>query len=82
MDAVKYELYREVVLTRAIPAKSLEPGDVGTVVEIHEVRDGETGYTIEFFNAIGTTIAVVTVPESWIEMLNEHEVFSVRSLAV
>jgi hypothetical protein len=39
------------------------------------------GYSLEVFNALGDTIAVVTVPESLIEPLRENEVFSVRSFA-
>jgi hypothetical protein len=45
------------------------------------VPGGEDGYSLEIFNALGDTIAVITVPESSIESLTENEVFSVRSLA-
>jgi hypothetical protein len=79
---MQYELYQEVVLSKPVSEKSLECGDVGTIVEIHENASGEPGYTLEFFNAVGYTIAVVTVAESFIESLNEHEIFSVRALAV
>ena len=78
---MKYELFEEVVLTRDIPAKRLKRGDVATIVEHHPVSGGEDGYSLEVFNALGNTIAVVTVAESVIEPLSEDEVFSVRSLA-
>ena len=78
---MKYELFEEVVLTRDIPAKRLKRGDVATIVEHHPVSGGEDGYSLEVFNALGNTIAVVTVAESFIEPLSEDEVFSVRSLA-
>jgi len=79
---MKYELYKEVVLTKDIPDKSLKRGDIATVVEQHAAVEGEIGYTLEVFNALGDTIAVITVPESSIEPFNKNEIFAVRSLAV
>jgi len=78
---MKYNLFEEVVLKNDIPEKGLRKGDVATVVEHHPVPGGEDGYSLEIFNALGDTIAVITVPESSIESLTENEVFSVRSLA-
>jgi hypothetical protein len=78
---MKYELFGEVVLRQDIPEKGLKKGDVATVVERHKVPGGEDGYSLEVFNAVGDTIAVITVPESLIESLTEDEVFSVRSWA-
>jgi hypothetical protein len=78
---MKYNLFEEVVLKNDIPEKGLKKGDVATVVEHHPVPGGEDGYSLEIFNALGDTIAVITVPESSIESLTENEVFSVRPLA-
>ena len=78
---MKYELFKELVLTKDIPAKRLKKGDVATVVEYHPVPDGEDGYSLEVFNVLGDTIDVITVPESAIELLTEGEIFSVRSMA-
>ncbi|MCK8603176.1 DUF4926 domain-containing protein [Desulfoferrobacter suflitae] len=78
---MKYELFEEVVLTRDLPDKRLKKGDVATIVDHHSVPDAEDGYSLEVFNALGNTIAVLTVAESLIEPLTEDEVFSVRSLA-
>lgn len=78
---MRYELFKEVVLTKDIPEKRLKRGDVATVVEHHPVSDGEDGYSLEIFNALGDTMAVITVPESAIELLTEDEIFSVRSVA-
>jgi len=78
---MRYELFKEVVLTKNIPENRLKRGDVATVVEHHPVSDGEDGYSLEIFNALGDTIAVITVPESAIELLTEDEIFSVRSVA-
>ena len=57
-------------------------GDVATVVEYHVGRPGqEPGYTLEVFNAVGESIAVVTVRESQIEPLTANELLHVRPLA-
>ena len=77
-----YRLFEEVVLTKDIPKRGLKKGDVATIVEHHPVADGEDGYSLELFNALGDTIAVITLPESAIEPLTEDEIFSVRSLEV
>lgn len=79
---MRYRLFREVVLKKDIPAKNLKKGDIATVVEYHPVSNGEDGYSLEVFNALGNTIAVITVEESTIESLTENEVLSVRELAV
>lgn len=78
---MRYKLFGEVVLKKYIPEKSLKKGDVATIVEYHPVSDGEDGYSLEVFNAIGDTITVITVAESEIEPLTANEVFSVRELA-
>ena len=78
---MKYKLFEEIVLNKDIPGKELKKGDVATIVEYHPVTGGEDGYSLEIFNALGNTMAVVTVPESAIEPLTEDEIFSVRSLA-
>ena len=77
-----YKLFEEVVLSKDIPDKKLKKGDVATIVEHHPVSDGEDGYSLELFNTLGDTIAVITVSASAIEPLNEYEIFNVRSLAV
>ncbi len=77
-----YKLFEEVVLTKDIPKRRLKKGDVATIVEHHPVSDGKDGYSLELFNALGDTIAVITLPESAIESLTEDEILSVRSLAV
>ncbi len=56
-----FELYSEVILTADLPEDSLKAGDVGTVVERHAVPGTEEGYSVEFFDMTGNTVAVVTV---------------------
>ena len=54
-----YKLFEEIVLTRDIPEKKLKKGDVATIVEHHSVLDGEDGYSLEVFDVLGNTIAVI-----------------------
>lgn len=77
---MKFELFKEVVLLKEIPERRLKKGDIATVVEHHPSKSSEDGYTLEVFNAIGDTIAVITVTESDIEPLKESEVLRVRSM--
>lgn len=78
---MSYELFSRVALTEDLPEKSLRRGDVATIVESHPgKREQESGYTLEVFNALGETMAVVTVSESQIEPLARDEVLHVRRL--
>ena len=69
-----------MVLTRDLPEERLKRGDIVKLVEHHPVPAGEDGYSAEVFNAIGDTLAVITVPESALEALREDEVCCVRAL--
>ena len=77
-----YQLFEEVVLLVDVIEKGLRKGDVATIVEHHPVPKGEDGYSLEVFNVLGDTIAVLTLPESAIAPLTENEIFSVRPLAI
>ena len=76
-----YQLFTKVALRADIPEHKLRRGAVATIVEPHPGRLGqEPGYSLEVFNAVGETIAVVTVRESQIEPLANNEVLHVRRL--
>jgi hypothetical protein len=76
-----YQVLTKVALSSDIPAHKLRRGDVATIVEAHPGRAGqEPGYSLEVFNALGDTIAVVTVRESQLEPLANNEVLHVRRL--
>ena len=79
---MKYESFQEVVLLEDVIHKGLRKGDLATIVDRHPVSGGEDGYSLEVFNVLGDTIAVITLPESSIAPLAENEVFSVRPLVV
>jgi hypothetical protein len=76
------ELYQEVSLTRDIPGTSLKAGDVAMLIDrVTHPAGGEDGAILEVFNAVGETIAVVTVPESAIAQLRADQIPAVRLLA-
>ncbi|MBW4693131.1 MAG: DUF4926 domain-containing protein [Lyngbya sp. HA4199-MV5] len=76
------ELYQDVALTHDLPEHQLRVGDVATLVDlIPHPTGGEEGCILEVFNAVGETIAVVTVPISAVESLRADEILTVRSLS-
>ena len=60
-----FDMYSDVVLTRDVPEHGVRAGHIGTVVERH-VAPGvnEEGYSVEFFDMAGNTVAVATLPAS------------------
>lgn len=76
-----YPLFKRVVLRKDFPEYRLHSGDVATIVDQHAGEPGkETGYSLEVFNAVGETIAVLVVEESNIEPVKKNEIFHVRRL--
>ncbi len=76
-----FELFSKVALKVDVPSYKLRKGDVASIVEAHPGRAGEeAGYSLEVFNAVGETLAVVTLRESQIELLTNNEVLHVRRL--
>jgi hypothetical protein len=76
---MRFKLFEQVALARDIPGKDLRAGDVATIVEHHPSSTGEDGYTLEIFDAVGDTLAVITLAETEIEPLRAGEILSVRS---
>jgi hypothetical protein len=76
-----FELYQDAILTVDLPNHGLCAGDVGTLVEHHVVPDKEDGYSLEFFDMTGRTVAVVTVPASYLRAPTTADRPSARSLA-
>ena len=78
---MKYERFTQVALQVDLPKHRLYRGDLATVVEHHAGRRGlEPGYSLDVFNAVGDTVAVVTVRESQIAPLTANERLHVRAL--
>lgn len=76
---MKFELFKRVARCEDLPQHSLRKGDVATVIDYHPASD-EDGYSLEVFNPVGDTIAVLTVAASQIEPLLPNEVLHVRAL--
>ena len=75
------ELFTEVSLNRDIAEYALKMGDIATLVDfVPHPQGGEAGCVLEIFNAIGESIAVVTVPISAIKPLAANEVLTIRPL--
>ncbi len=66
-------LFEEVILLQDLPEDDLLAGDVGTIVEEHNVPNLETGYSVEFFDMLGNTVAVATVPQSYLRRPTERD---------
>ncbi|MCK9426229.1 MAG: DUF4926 domain-containing protein [Ignavibacteriaceae bacterium] len=79
---MNFELYTKVALKGDLNEYGLKNGDVAVVVEKHAEINGQIGFTLEVFNALGETIAVPTVNESQIELLTSNEIFHIRSFDV
>ncbi len=67
-----------VALTTELPEHRLQPGDVGTVVSVHQAGQG---YTVEFLTVSGTTVAIATLPADAIRPVRPREIAHVREVA-
>jgi Domain of unknown function (DUF4926) len=76
-----FPLYSDVILLRDLPEESLSAGDIGTVVERHDVPAMETGYSVEFFDMLGNTVAIVTLPMSYFRLPESTDRPTVRLMA-
>jgi hypothetical protein len=67
-----------VALLNDVPGHHLYRGDVGTVAYVYE---GGGVYEVEFVNAAGETVAVVTLPAEQLSRVElENVIFHVREL--
>jgi hypothetical protein len=75
-------LHQDAVLTVDLPDEGLRAGDVGTVVERHQVPGvPEEGYSVEFFDMTGRTVAVVTVPAGHLRAPTSRDLPAVREVS-
>ncbi len=78
---MNFDLFSDVILTADLPEHNLCAGDVGTVVERHEVPGKDVGYSVEFFDMTGHTVAVVTVPSTALRAPTAADRPSARTMA-
>lgn len=69
-----FKLLDAAVLREGLPEHGLRQGDIGTIVEIHDVGAVE----VEFLSPSGATLAVVTVPVSALRAAAKDEILTVR----
>lgn len=67
--------FERAALTVDLPQFGFQAGDVGTVVDI--TTNGK-GVTLEFFNFVGETVAVVPVSIDQVRPLNPNDLIHVR----
>lgn len=76
---MKFSLYSHAALNVDVPMHGLRRGDVVTLVDFLEARDElPNAYVCEVFNAVGETIAVITVQEPDLMALTAHEILHTR----
>lgn len=77
-----FDMYGDVILTRDVTECGLRAGDVGTIVERHIVAGvAEEGYSVEFFDMTGNTVAVTTLPATVLRMPTPADRPAVRALS-
>lgn len=76
------KMFESAILTVDLPIEGLRAGDIGTVVEEHPVPNvSEIGYSVEFFDMTGNTVAVITVPASSLRVPTPADRPSVRVMS-
>lgn len=78
---MNFPLYSDVILLRDLPEDGVYNGDVGTIVDQHDVDGLETGYSVEFFDMLGNTVAIVTLPMSFFRIPSSADRPTVRLMA-
>jgi hypothetical protein len=63
-DGSELPLYENAILLVDMPDAGLIVGDIGPLVDRHDVGIISTGYSVEFFGLQGNTVAIVTAPAS------------------
>jgi hypothetical protein len=69
-----------VLLARDLPEHHLKRGNFVKLVEHHIAPDRTESYSAELFNALGDTLAAITVPDSALEPLREDEILCAQVL--
>jgi hypothetical protein len=78
---MNFPLYSDVILLRDLPEEGVYIGDIGTVVEQHNISGLETGYSVEFFDMLGNTVTVATLPMSSLRLPTREDRPAVRLIA-
>lgn len=71
------EELNSVVLKDDLTEAGLQPGDIGTIVLVHQ---GGKAYEVEFMTLEGKTIAVVTLRADQVRAIGPNEIAHVRQV--
>lgn len=71
--------YDNIVLTEDLADSGLTKDDVGVVVHIHK---GGEAYEVEFLAMDGSTVAVLTLEDSQVQIADSRMIPHVREIAV
>ena len=74
-----FPMFEDVIVTANQPAHNIRAGDVGIVVERHVIDGKEDGYSVEFFDRIGQTVAVLTLSSSQLRLPTNSDRLTVRA---
>ena len=74
----EFKLYIQVQLIKPLPEYNFQKGDVATIVDYANDKQGNKGYILEFFDSSGMTLQVVAVAEDQIALPPEHAVVNYR----
>ncbi len=78
---MNFPLYSDVILLTNLPEEGVYAGDIGAIVELHDVVGLETGYSVEFFDMLGNTVSVVTLPMSYFRLPTRADRPAIRLMA-
>jgi len=78
---MRFPLYSDVILLTNLPEEGVYTGDIGTVVEQHNVTGLETGYSVELFDMLGNTVTVITLPMSCFRLPTRADRPAIRLMA-
>ena len=78
---MNFPLYSDVILLTNLPEEGVYAGDIGAIVERHDVIGLETGYSVEFFDMLGNTVSVVTLPMSYFRLPTRADRPAIRLMA-
>ncbi|MCY7334361.1 MAG: DUF4926 domain-containing protein [Pseudanabaena sp. CAN_BIN31] len=78
---MRFPLYSDVILLTNLAEEGVYAGDIGTVVEQHNVTGLETGYSVEFFDMLGNTATVITLPISCFRLPTRADRPAIRLMA-
>jgi Domain of unknown function (DUF4926) len=77
MEGVMTKELDTVVLTKDLPEHGLKKGDIGAVVHSYE---DDKAFEIEFISGDGGTVAVVTLKDEDVRLMQDKEILHVREL--